>query len=252
MRLLVCALLLAATSAAADDPKPDAATLYEEGKTHFDLAEYSQAIQKWKDSYRISKEPLLLFNIAQAYRLSGNCAEANRFYLNYQRMVPKPANAAELAAAMEKCAGVEPATGDTEPVEPPKPVERPRPVESPKPPPPRIEHRDEDQGATLRFAGYGAGAVAVVAGAGAIFYALQASDKASKVAGQPNGTVFEGSVAATDRDGHDAQTRARVLGIVGVAALASGAVMWWLGHDRAHVDVQVSARHAGATLTCAF
>src|SRR5262249_10282217 len=50
--------------------------------------------------------------IAQAYRLSGNCAQANRFYLNYRRVEKHPKNQAELDKAMARCAGVAPATGD--------------------------------------------------------------------------------------------------------------------------------------------
>src|SRR5712672_1848725 len=70
-----------------DDPAraAEAAALYDEGKRHFDIGEYAQAIASWKQSYLRSSAPLLLFNIAQAYRLSGNCAQANRFYLNSRR-----------------------------------------------------------------------------------------------------------------------------------------------------------------------
>src|SRR6185436_10167302 len=116
IRTSVCALALAlalgrlaaAQPAAPDDraQAAEAAALYDEGKRHFDIGEYAQAIASWKQSYLRSSAPLLLFNIAQAYRLSGNCAQANRFYLKYQNLVPKPANAAELAAAMDKCKGI--------------------------------------------------------------------------------------------------------------------------------------------------
>jgi len=99
----------------ADDDRAnatEAAKLYDEGKRHFDIGEYAQAIASWKQSYLRSSAPLLLFNIAQAYRLSNNCAQANRFYLNYRRSETHPKNQAELDKAMAKCAGVEPATGD--------------------------------------------------------------------------------------------------------------------------------------------
>lgn len=90
----------------------EAAALYDEGKRHFDIGEYAQAIASWKQAYLRSSAPLLLFNIAQAYRLSGNCAQANRFYLNYRRVEKHPRNQAELDKAMARCAGIEPATGD--------------------------------------------------------------------------------------------------------------------------------------------
>ena len=117
--VLAAALVLGRLAAAQPSPAPDdrakvaeAAALYDEGKRHFDIGEYAQAIASWKQSYLRSSAPLLLFNIAQAYRLSGNCAQANRFYLNYRRVENHPKNQAELDKAMARCAGVEPATGD--------------------------------------------------------------------------------------------------------------------------------------------
>lgn len=117
--VLAVALALGRLAAAQPSPAPDdranaaeAAALYGEGKRHFDIGEYAQAIASWKQSYLRSSAPLLLFNIAQAYRLSGNCAQANRFYLNYRRVEKHPKNQAELDKAMARCAGVEPATGD--------------------------------------------------------------------------------------------------------------------------------------------
>src|SRR4051794_34647805 len=117
--LAVALALGRSASAQPASPAPDdrasaaeAAALYDEGKRHFDIGEYAPAIASWKQSYLRSSAPLLLFNIAQAYRLSGNCAQANRFYLNYRRVEKHPRNQAELDRAMARCAGVEPATGD--------------------------------------------------------------------------------------------------------------------------------------------
>jgi tetratricopeptide (TPR) repeat protein len=124
--VLAVALALGRLAAAQPSPAPDdranadeAAALYDEGKRHFDIGEYAQAIASWKQSYLRSSAPLLLFNIAQAYRLSGNCAQANRFYLNYRRVEKHPKNPAELDKAMARCAGVEPATGDAAGESPP-------------------------------------------------------------------------------------------------------------------------------------
>lgn len=114
---VVCAVAHSARADAQDD-NTKAEALYVEGKRHFDLAQYGPAIASWKASYLLSSASLLLFNIGQAYRLSGNCAEANRFYLNYKRVEPKPSNRVELEVAMKKCKGVAPATGDATDPEP--------------------------------------------------------------------------------------------------------------------------------------
>src|SRR6185503_4767722 len=87
-RLMIgLAIALATTTAYADD-KAKAKQLYDEGLRHYQVAEYTQAIDAWKQAYLISKKPLLLFNIGQAYRLSGDCAQAMTFYDNYQEAEP--------------------------------------------------------------------------------------------------------------------------------------------------------------------
>jgi hypothetical protein len=101
-----------------DKTKTDkAGTLFDEGKRHFDIGDYTAAVASWKESYLLSGAPLLLFNIAQAYRLGGNCAQANRFYLTYKRTNPKAEAKTDLDKAMSKCAGVPPATGDDKPAD---------------------------------------------------------------------------------------------------------------------------------------
>src|SRR5688500_956745 len=89
--LIVISFSLRAMTAAADvtADKARAKQLYEQGVSHYNLAEYDAAIAAWKQSYVLSKAPLLLFNIAQAHRLSGNCAKANTFYASYKREEPR-------------------------------------------------------------------------------------------------------------------------------------------------------------------
>jgi hypothetical protein len=255
---LVCALAASARAQAPGDAK--ASALFDDGKRHFDIAEYTAAIASWKQAYLLSNEPLLLFNIGQAYRLAGNCAEANRFYLNYQRVVPKPANAVELDAAMAKCAGVEPATGESEapPVDT-KPVET-KPIETTPPPPivppkPVPLTRTVDEGGGLRTSGLVIGGVGAAAGAAALVFAFEASSKASTVSGQNKGTPWSGALVDDQSAGKTDQTLSRVLGGVGIAAIAAGGTLWWLGHSRAnttHVDVAVVPGRTEVTLTCAF
>jgi tetratricopeptide (TPR) repeat protein len=264
-RWLVFALLACSASASADPPAApsadqQAAALYDEGKRHFDIGEYAAAIASWKQSYLLSNEPLLLFNIGQAYRLAGNCAEANRFYGNYKRANPTPPNAAELEQATSKCAGVAPATGDAESDAAPKATAATPPVEPviahpPTPPaPPPTPLVDDTAGHGLRLAGLiaiGAGAadgvVAIVAGA-------KASSEASTVAGQRTGTPWSAALAADQASGQSWQTRARVLGAIGGVAVIGGGVAWWLGHRAAssRVDVALGAGHAGVSWSCAF
>src|SRR6185436_4713873 len=84
---------------AADAPPPEDPTAraarehYEAGLTHYNLGEFKQAIEEFKKAYELSKRPGLLFNIAQAYRLDRQWAQAASFYRTYLRLVPDAENA---------------------------------------------------------------------------------------------------------------------------------------------------------------
>jgi hypothetical protein len=71
--LLVIAMLALEATAIA---QPNAEGLYAEGQAAYDRADYATAIVKWQGSYDLSKEAGLLFNLAQAKRLAGDCASA--------------------------------------------------------------------------------------------------------------------------------------------------------------------------------
>jgi len=96
---LVAALAIAMATAAPAAAQPaggeeQARVLYAEGRRHYDLAEWDQAIASFKEAYTAYAEPLFLFNIAQAYRQKGDCAGARTFYKSYLRN----ATDAEIAA----------------------------------------------------------------------------------------------------------------------------------------------------------
>jgi hypothetical protein len=269
---VLCAALALGRLASAQpaSPAPDdrakaaeAAALYDEGKRHFDIGEYAQAIASWKQSYLRSSAPLLLFNIAQAYRLSGNCAQANRFYLNYRRVEKRPKNQAELDKAMARCAGVEPATGDaSEPpapptagtaASPPRAAPAPASVTGSSAPGTAPAPPVGSSGRGLRITGIVTGAVGIAALAAGGLYAVAASQDGDTVAGSRFGTQYTGDVASTDRSGKTAASRAQGLVGVGVALAVAGGVMWYVGHRRAaQVDVAIAPGHAEVALSCAF
>ena len=264
---------------AADDRAnaTEAARLYDEGKRHFDIGEYAQAIASWKQAYLRSSAPLLLFNIAQAYRLSNNCAQANRFYVNYRRVEPHPKNAGELDKAMAKCAGVEPATGDPasepatsagdvatsgapvpEPTPPVKPLAATAagtPAGAPSnPPPERAVTQSSNRGAGLRTAGLVTGAVGAAAVVVGGIYAFQARRDSNTVSGAPIGTPYTGDVASTDRSGQTAASRAKGLIGVGAALVVAGGALWYVGHRQGapQIDVAIGPGHTEVALSCAF
>ena len=114
---LVCVLAGGARRVAAQ-PSPGAQQLYKDGQAFFDAGKYDEAIAKWKEAYLLSDEPLLLFNLGQAYRLKGECAEAR---VHYERYLAKGTKLHSKAAIEQKLAECEKAnrekqvTGDRKP-----------------------------------------------------------------------------------------------------------------------------------------
>lgn len=90
-RSLIAALTLlvvgrSTASAAPDCSQPAKATAakrYDEATKHYRLGEYDAAVTGFKQAYLACPEPLLLFNVAQAYRLSGKRSAAAQLYRQY-------------------------------------------------------------------------------------------------------------------------------------------------------------------------
>src|SRR5204863_4100840 len=78
----------AASPALARTPTEEAAAAkehYTKGTKLYDLGKYEEAIKEFEAAYEIKDEPVLLYNIAQAYRLDNKYSEALRFYRSYMR-----------------------------------------------------------------------------------------------------------------------------------------------------------------------
>ncbi|MES1171790.1 MAG: tetratricopeptide repeat protein [Bacteroidota bacterium] len=87
----------ARTAQAADDPaSSEAKRHYEEGTKAFNLGEYPRAIAEFKATYNAKPDPLLLYNIAQSYRLAGDAGQALFFYKSFLRNMPAAANRKEV------------------------------------------------------------------------------------------------------------------------------------------------------------
>ncbi|HEY3807188.1 MAG TPA: hypothetical protein VGL61_31520 [Kofleriaceae bacterium] len=101
---------LLVTRVAFADPPPAAAELYRDGQSAYDQARYDDAIAAWQQSYALSHEPALLYNLAQALRLrghSGDCVAARDKYREFVALVePSPQrNLAErYIAGLASCA----------------------------------------------------------------------------------------------------------------------------------------------------
>jgi hypothetical protein len=90
--------LAAASPAAAQPTSPEAAARqhFEEGTKLFNLGEFAHAVVEYKLAYKAKGDPVFLYNIAQAYRLSGDLQNAVFFYRSYLRNHPSAANRREV------------------------------------------------------------------------------------------------------------------------------------------------------------
>jgi tetratricopeptide (TPR) repeat protein len=249
MKLALFSLLLAAFPAAAfaqpaaptpaGDPIAQGREFFNQGKRYFELADYPHAIEAWKQAYLIAPTPILLFNIGQAYRLSGDCVQAGRFYANYEREQANPPNKDELDKAKALCAAAPP----------PKPVDQSKPTEPPPPPLTSAQLGSADldggsnttakavpvkpppppgsDGSGLKIAGIStAGVGAAFAIAGLVFGTKASSDSSTVTSSAGPWTAALGN---TESAGKRDSTIAAVTLTVGGAAILGGAAMYLLG-----------------------
>ncbi|HET6611632.1 MAG TPA: tetratricopeptide repeat protein [Kofleriaceae bacterium] len=106
---VACALLalsLAAPPAAAqqtdEQRKAKSQMLYREATTQYNLGNFTKAIDLYKKSYAAWPAPVLLFNVAQAYRINGNCKDAIFFYQRYLALEKKVPSRAQIERLVDR------------------------------------------------------------------------------------------------------------------------------------------------------
>lgn len=136
--LITCAVVLFTGLAHADKDRARAA--YRRGMQHYNLTEYREALDAFKEAYREYEEPSLLFNIGQCHRQLGDRPLAIRFFKNYLNGVPNAPNRedvqtliATLEREMEQASKAGPPQGTLAPPE--SRERRPEPLTQPVPTP---------------------------------------------------------------------------------------------------------------------
>ena len=245
-------------TAADDERDRKAKDLYEQGNTHYDLAEYDQAIELFKQAYALSHRPTLLYNIAQAYRLKNDCEQALQVYKNYLRVDPNSPFRAKVESRiteMETCVkdpsrkpvgteaiqkdqnggGAGEAKGD---------VTRPRPDVLPPGGGGGAGAGESTRGgSTKKLIGLVTAGVGVAAIGTGVYFSLQAGDKADQVAAAcPTSAPcdWNDELEGLQSDGQAASRNAIILYSVGGAAVVGGVVLYLLGAREAAAAPQVS------------
>ncbi len=100
--VIVSLILGVSTGTAQSTPEPEPEALrqaklrFEAAETSYRVGDFRKAAQQYKEAYRLSNAPGLLFNIAQALRLSGDSAGALHYYRGYLRDNPRTENRADV------------------------------------------------------------------------------------------------------------------------------------------------------------
>jgi tetratricopeptide (TPR) repeat protein len=223
-----------------------ARALYEQGLKHYNLAEYDQAIDLFKQAYLQSEAPELLYNIAQSYRLkgAGHCRAAVRFYRSYLAAAPDSPKRPSVEAAIadtEACARAEapPAAA---------PAPRPRPPASPAPPTsPPAETRDDE--APVRW-------LPIVVGGTGVVLALTGAATLTWARGRYHALEDRGCAPYCDPADVDGPRTGQRVGVIllaaGAAAGATGLVLWLVGPAPAHQQAWIVPNGRGVEVGLTF
>ena len=255
LALITAACLAAATPALAEPIPPKARKLAEHGQEMHKRGEYDRAITAFKEAYVIAPSPGLLFNLAQSYRLQGNCEDAALMYRRYLATAP---SAAAQAVAEQHLATVE------------RCVQK-RALNIPLdesmaylkvPPPPGPEKviakdtRDIERPAELKKdIGIGltiGGGVALVTAA---YFGLRSYQASQDVEDAYARGAKWPEIKSIHERGQNAERAAKIFGIGGGLAVAGGVTLWVLGRrdERANqLAVTPTNKGSGAQVTYAW
>lgn len=84
------------------DSKTEAMTLFKKGRTQYDLGNFDEAVNYFKQAYEVLPHEAFLFNIAQAYRQMGDCKNGLFFYKRYLTVAGENGKNSELVRAQIK------------------------------------------------------------------------------------------------------------------------------------------------------
>jgi tetratricopeptide (TPR) repeat protein len=108
--LLALALSLTAKAAPTPEQRQQARERYASAVNHFNAAEYAAAAEDFLAVHKISPQPALLYNVAQAYRLGNDGAHALEYYQAFLHDAPQARQRADVERRIKElqAGGVKP------------------------------------------------------------------------------------------------------------------------------------------------
>jgi tetratricopeptide (TPR) repeat protein len=236
---------VAAQAQPTDAQKREAKDLNEKATRLYEVGKYGEAIEEYQKVYLLVDDPVLLYNIAQSYRLWGKPEDSARFYRNYLRRAPNAPNRADVEKkiadqdrlAEEKrrvpVTPTPPVTttppADTTTAPPPPPVTQPTTTVPPPletaPVAPSNEPSNPGSHRGRRIASFvllitGGVFIATSVGAGAV--AAQKAKDLEKMSMDPTRPTFDPSI---EKSGKTANKVAVATGIIGAALGVTGGIL---------------------------
>ena len=98
--IIVAALVACVAAPARADDAADAREHFQKGRTLYDVGKFDDAAREFEAPYQIKPDPVLLFNLAQAYRFAGKSQPALIAYRSYLRNLPEARNRAQVEASI--------------------------------------------------------------------------------------------------------------------------------------------------------
>jgi Tetratricopeptide repeat len=227
-------------SALSPQQKQDIHVHYQQATRAYDLGKYQEAVDEYQKVYEIDGDPVMLYNIAQAYRLNDQPQESIHFYRRYLQRSPEARNKDDVErkiTAMEKLIEERRKAAAAVVPPPPKPVVVERKPDQPPPPPvvttPVVvvqppPRPPEPPSATRRVIGWSMVGVGVASGVVAVIEGIRAKDKGDEItrAMDPTKTVYwTANLESIQSAGKSANIVAIVCGIAGTAVAVAGAVI---------------------------
>ena len=248
LAMLTVVLITTAGTTASAQPSPE--TLYTEGQTAYERGDYATAIAKWQAAYDISKENGLLFNLAQAKRLAGDCTAALASYRIFLSRDSDPtSDQHKLAGDFEQelasqCpeAPVSNTTKSVSPTTQSKAAEISLPAVQ--------EQRDEmpvTPGRNWKMVGLVTGGVGVATLAIGLGLGHHGSEIGAEVTAACRTSCDWSALKDKDTRGRREVAIGRVLDVAGAAAIVGGAVFYYIGMRQE--SVTIAPRDGGAVVS---
>jgi tetratricopeptide (TPR) repeat protein len=115
--------LLPLPSHAGDDVKAKTLALYRDATRSYNVGEYREALDLYKQGYKLSGDAAFLFNIGQCHRQLGEASEAAQAYRAFLRSKPDTSNRTEVEQRIQD---MEQVAQQAEARKPPTNIEPPR------------------------------------------------------------------------------------------------------------------------------